>query len=61
MKYKYGMRARGFSIGCQPMDGLYERLDSNDKRWYDILVYTRELTEQEIRDYQLDYIDKNQD
>ena len=21
--YKYGMRLRGFSIGCQPMNGLY--------------------------------------
>lgn len=59
MKYKYGMRVRGFSIGCQPMDGFYERLDSNDDRWYDILVYTRELTEQEIRDYQLDKVEED--
>lgn len=59
MKYKYGMRARGFSIGCQPMDGFYKRLDSSDNRWFDILVYTRELTEQEVKDYQLDKIEED--
>lgn len=25
--FKYGMRLRGFSIGCQPMNGFYERQD----------------------------------
>lgn len=41
------------------MDGFYERLDSDDDRWFDILVYTRELTEQEIKDYQLDKIEED--
>lgn len=56
MKYKYGMRARGFSIGCQPIDGLFKRIDSPDDKYLDILVYDRKLTEKEIRDYQLDYL-----
>lgn len=56
MKYAYGMRARGFSIGCQPMDGFYERHDSGSPKYYDILLYNRKLTESEMRDYQLDYL-----
>ena len=51
--YKYGMRARGYSLGCQP-SGVYKRIDSNI--YYDIIFYTRELTEKEVSDYQLDYL-----
>lgn len=51
--YKYGMRVRGYSLGCQP-SGVYKRIDSN--KYYDIIFYTRELTEQEVSDYQLDYL-----
>jgi hypothetical protein len=52
MEFKYGMRLRGFSIGCQPMNGLLRREDST--KYHDILVYDRQLTEQEIKDYELD-------
>ena len=54
--YKYGMRLRGFSLGCQPRDGFYERLDDLTGKYWDVLVYTRKLTEQELSDYDLDYI-----
>lgn len=54
--FKYGMRLRGFSIGCQPMDGLLERQDDPSGRYYDILVYDRKLTDKELSDYELDYI-----
>lgn len=27
MMYVYGMRLRGFSLGCQPMNGLRDRRD----------------------------------
>lgn len=50
MEYRYGMRLRGFSIGCQPK-GVIRREDS-DKYW-DIIVYDRPLTEEEIRHYSL--------
>ena len=53
-EYRYGMRLRGFSIGCQPMEGLIRREDSSDDRYYDILVYDRPLTQEDIRDYDLD-------
>lgn len=54
--YYYGMRLRGFSIACQPMEGLIERQDDWTGKYHDVLVYSRELTAQECRDYDLDFI-----
>lgn len=56
--YTYGMRLRGFSIGCQPMNGLIECEPDKSGKYYDILYYGRELTEQEVKDYELDKIEK---
>lgn len=58
--YKYGMRLRGFSIGCQPMKGIVYREDDPTGKYWDILVYSRKLTEQELHDYELDYIEEVQ-
>lgn len=55
--YKYGMRLRGFAPMCQPMNGLYAWEDG-DKKYYTYLYYSRELTDKEIRDYELDFIKK---
>ena len=57
MIYRYGMRLRGFSLGCQPMKGLMERVDDPTGKYYDILIYDRELTDQELADYELDKLD----
>lgn len=54
MKYKYGMRLRGFSIGCQPRKGFVERQDDTTGTYHDIIVYNRELTEDELNKYELD-------
>ena len=54
--YKYGMRLRGFAPMCQPMKGFYERQDDKTKKYWDILLYDRELTEKEVQDYELDYL-----
>jgi hypothetical protein len=54
MEFRYGMRLRGFSIGCQPMKGFLRREDDVTGKYHDILVYGRQLTEQEIEDYELD-------
>lgn len=54
--FKYGMRLRGFSLGCQPICGFVERLDDETGKYWDILVYNRQLTEQEILDYDLEAI-----
>ena len=54
MEFRYGMRLRGFSPGCQPMTGLIRREDDTTGKYHDILVYDGQLTEQEIKDYELD-------
>ena len=57
--YKYGMRLRGYSLGCQPMDGLVKREDGvkiNGRYYHDILVYSRKLSDKEIKNYELDYL-----
>lgn len=56
MKCIYGMRLRGFSIGCQPMKGFIERRDDKTYIYYDIIVYDRKLTSAEVNMYELDYI-----
>lgn len=58
--YKYGMRLRGFSIGCQPMDGFVARVDDPTLRYYDIIVYDRMLTGEEVTNYELTYLGKNE-
>ena len=54
--YKYGMRLRGFAPACQPMNGLVNREDDPTGKYHDVLVYDRKLTEQELREYELDYL-----
>lgn len=56
MEYRYGMKYRGFSIGCQPRNGFLERSDDPTGRYYDILAYDRQLTDEEIKNYELDFI-----
>ena len=58
MLYKYGMRLRGFSIGCQPMDGLVEWDDcDNDSEYYSVITYDRKLTKEEVSGYDLDLVE----
>lgn len=52
----YGMRLRGFSIGCQPMDGYREREDDPEGKYHDLLWYERPLSQKELEDYELDFI-----
>ena len=61
MAYIYGMRLRGFSPFCQPKEGLIERLDSPSKKYYDLLKYSRKLTDWEVWDYELDYLGEDDD
>ena len=56
-RYFYGMRLRGYSIGCQPMKGLMMVMDDDKGDYYNILVYMRKLSDQELNDYELDLID----
>ena len=54
--YVYGMRLRGFSPGCQPMRGLLRRKDDPLGMYWDVIVYSRKLTEEELAGYDLDYL-----
>ncbi len=56
MTYTYGMKNRGFSIGCQPSKGFVERKDSDNKKYFDLIVYDRELTDEEVSRYELELI-----
>lgn len=63
--YIYGMKARPFSIGCQPMDGLimsdaFEwlglNLDEESQGYHATLLYDRELSKKEVDDYELEFV-----
>ena len=60
-EYRYGMRLRPFGIGCQPSDGFL-RAEDGDKdsggRYWNIIVYSRPLTEYEIFSYDLTDLNK---
>ena len=58
----YGMRIRPAGIGSNPKDGFvgmvkYEELEKYNKEnktnFLDLVVYNRELSEEEIKDYQM--------
>ncbi len=55
MEYKYGMSNRPFSIGCQPK-GVLKVEEGNRKDggfYWNILIYDRELTKEEINRFEL--------
>ena len=54
--YYYGMRLRGFSIGCQPKEGFVERMDDPKGEYWDILKYSRKLSDFEKEAYSLDFL-----
>ena len=55
-EYRYGMRMRGYSPGAQPK-GVIRREDDPAGKYYDIIVYDRPLSAEEIREYELEKID----
>lgn len=54
--YKYGMRLRPFSIGCQPTDGLIRVEDDNTGKYWNILYYAFPLNDHEQEGFELDYL-----
>ena len=53
MLYFYGMRLRGCSIGCQPKEGVIKREETHREKYYDIIIYDRPLTKEEVKHYSL--------
>lgn len=58
MIYLYGMKFRGFSPGCQPMEGFVEVREDVMGEYHNVLVYDRVLSKKEEDLYELDYIGK---
>jgi len=57
--FYYGMRLRPFDFGCQPKEGFIKVSVDSKNRYHNILFYDRELTELELRSYELDYLGKH--
>lgn len=57
--YKYGMKARGFSIGCQP-GGVknYEDVSKLETGYWSYIYYDRKLTDEELQKYELKFIEE---
>lgn len=49
------MRLRGCSIGTQP-NGFEIIENTIEDKYYDLLAYDRVLTDEELKEYELDYI-----
>lgn len=56
MLYVYGMRLRGYSPGCQPMNGIVGIKEETTGKYHNLLIYDRKLTDKELYDYELDFI-----
>lgn len=56
IEYYYGMKLRGFSPGCQPMEGFVRREDDWTGKYWDILVYDHRLTSADCEHYDLEFI-----
>lgn len=54
--FKYGMRLRPFSIGCQPMAGLMKVEEDPTGNYWNILYYADPLNDHEQDGYELDYL-----
>ena len=54
-EYLYGMRLRPAGPGCQPLNGLL-RIAPGGGQYHDLLIYDRRLTDEELEEYELDYI-----
>lgn len=57
--FKYGMRLRGIGIGCQPGGIKYwEDTDKTETGYWSYVYYDRQLTKEEVKKYELDFIEK---
>lgn len=57
IEYEYGMRLRGYGVGCQPKKGLvgFSYSDKQNK-YYNYLYYDRKLSDAEMKQYELDFL-----
>lgn len=58
MQYIYGMR---LNIRHRPKEGFIKEVEDVSNRYYGILIYSRQLSEKECQEYNLDYLGKIND
>lgn len=55
--FKYGMKHRGYSIGCQPNGVIkHQESDKATTGYYDYIWYEEKLTEEQEVRYELYYL-----
>ena len=59
VEYLYGMRLRPAGPGAQPLEGLL-RIAAGGGQYHNLLIYDRPLTEKEMKDYELDFINETE-
>lgn len=52
MGYWYTYKLRGYSIGCQPKGVIQVK----ENQPYELIAYSRQLTDEEIEEYELVYL-----
>lgn len=59
--HKYGMKHRGYSIGCQPSGVIkHQDTDKNKTGYWSIIYYDTKLTEEQETRYELEYLGKEE-
>lgn len=55
--YKYGMKERGYSIGCQPSGVIdCENFSNKSNGYWSYIYYKEKLNDEQVRRYELDYL-----
>lgn len=55
--YKYGMRLRGYSIGCQPSGCIkHEDFENKENGYWSYIYYEFALKEEQMKMYDLDFL-----
>lgn len=56
--YRYGMKKHGYGYGNQPLTGFYvvDRNFTIFRKYKDIIVYQRKLTDKECHHFDLDFL-----
>ena len=55
----YGMKERPAGIGCQPkglVDIVENMTPEHEAKYYDVVEYDRELTQEEVEHYSMEFI-----
>lgn len=54
--YYYGSQCKDFEFSTQPLKGILWREDDAEKHFSNVFVYSRQLTDEELKDYKLHFI-----